>query len=98
MVKNSLLESQPDLAQKLFAAFKASKESYLARLDAGEADTPFDKTALANAEIVGDPFPFGVEANRKALETVIDYAIDQKVIAKRERPEELFAAGTADLT
>jgi 4,5-dihydroxyphthalate decarboxylase len=98
VVKNALLESQPEVARTLFEAFKASKEAYLARLDAGQADEAFDRTARANAEIVGDPFPFGLEANRKALETVIDYAFDQKVIAKRERPDDLFAAGTADLT
>ncbi len=82
----------------LFEAFKASKDAYLARLDAGSDLEPADEAAIALAEIVGDPFPFGVEPNRKALETVIEFAVDQHVIADRYRADELFAPGTSDLT
>ena len=98
VVKDAVLEDNPEIAQSLFQAFKASKEAHLARLDARTAIEPADETAIALSEIVGDPFPFGVEPNRKALDTVIDFALDQGVIAERMSAEELFAAGTSDST
>ncbi len=98
VVKNAVLEENPEVAPMLFEAFKSSKDAYLARLDAGTDLEPADEAAIALAEIVGDPFPFGVEPNRKALETVIGFAVDQHVIADRYRADELFAPGTSDLT
>ena len=98
VVKNAVLDAHPEVAQTLFQAFKASKDAYLASLDAKTDLEPFDETALALAEIVGDPYPFGVAPNRKALETVIDFAADQGVIADRFAVDDLFARGTADLT
>ena len=37
-----------------------------------------------------DPVPFGVEANRKALELIIDYAAQQQLIPRRFTVDELF--------
>jgi 4,5-dihydroxyphthalate decarboxylase len=48
--------------------------------------------------VVGrDPFPFGIEANRKTLETMIQFAVDQQVIPKTVSLEELFAPSTLNL-
>lgn len=38
-----------------------------------------------------DPLRFGIEANRKALETIIGYAHSQKMIPRRYTVDELFA-------
>ena len=59
---------------------------------------PADEITIANSQIVGDPFPFGVESNRKALDTVIRFALSQNVISEQESVDDLFADGTADLT
>ena len=98
VVKDELLRDDPEIAKTLFQAFKASKDSYLARLDAKADLGSADETAIALGEIVGDPFPFGIEPNRKALDTVIAFAHDQGVIAERPSADALFAAGTSDLT
>ncbi len=37
-----------------------------------------------------DPFPLGVEANRKSLEMIIKYATQQKLIPRQFKVEELF--------
>ena len=47
--------------------------------------------AAENAAVVGDPFPFGIESNRKALETMTQFALDQKMVPRRFAVEELFA-------
>lgn len=97
VVKDAVLSDRPEIAHTLFQAFKASKDAYLARLDAKTAIEPADETAIAIAQIVGDPFPFGVEPNRKALDTVIDFALGQDVISERANVDDLFAVGTSDL-
>jgi 4,5-dihydroxyphthalate decarboxylase len=45
----------------------------------------------------GDPFPFGVAANRKALEAIVRFAVDQHAIPGKFSLEELFAPGTLKL-
>ena len=46
--------------------------------------------AKVNAEVVGDPFPFGIEPNRKALEAITQFAVDQKMVPRKFSVEELF--------
>jgi len=47
--------------------------------------------------VVGDPLSFGVSANRKAIETIIQFAVDQQIIPKAFRPEDLFPLNTLNL-
>ena len=37
-----------------------------------------------------DPYRFGIEANRKALEKIIDYSVKQQMIKTRFTVDELF--------
>ena len=97
VIKDSILKDNPKIAGELFNAFKAAKEAYLAQLAAGQNLSPANETALALRQVVGDPFPFGVEANRKALETIVQFAVDQQVIPRKFTVEELFAPGTLAL-
>jgi 4,5-dihydroxyphthalate decarboxylase len=97
VVKDSVLQAEPKLAEELFQSFKAAKSMYLARLKAGKDLSPADETAVALGKVVGDPFPFGVRANRKALEAIVEFAADQQVTSKKFSLEELFAPGTLGL-
>jgi 4,5-dihydroxyphthalate decarboxylase len=92
VVKNSVLKHAPWLPDELCRAFETAKAKYLKNLDLGDAATSWDKAAKTNAEVVGDPFPFGIEPNRKALEAVAQFAADQKMVPRRFSVEELFAA------
>ena len=48
-------------------------------------------------EILGeDPFPYGVAANRRMLDTIIDYSHEQGLTPRRMNIEELFASETLD--
>jgi len=93
VVKDAVLQAEPGAARGLFDAFAAAKSIYLARLAEGRDLSPADETALALGRVVGgDPFPFGVAANRKAIEAITQFAVEQQVIPKRLSPEELFAS------
>jgi 4,5-dihydroxyphthalate decarboxylase len=101
VIKDSVLKANPELPQKLFSAFHAVKKIYLAHLDAGESLSPADEAAIALGRVVGDPFPFGISdksgPNRKAVETLVQFAFDQQVIPKKYSVEELFAPVTLNL-
>ena len=44
-----------------------------------------------------DLVPFGIEANRKPLELIVDYAFQQALIPRRYAVEELFDETTRGL-
>jgi len=98
VVKDALLQSDPSLAPRLFAGFEAAKAEFLKQLSSG-AELPADAQALARRRsIVGDdPLPNGLSRNRKALEAIVRFAHEQKILPRAITPEELFAANTLNL-
>jgi 4,5-dihydroxyphthalate decarboxylase len=89
VIKNAVLKDTPDIAGELTRAFEAAKAEYLKNLKGNEISA-WDKAATVNATVVGDPFPFGIEKNRKALETITQFAFDQHMIPRKYSVEELF--------
>ena len=98
VVKDALLQADSTLAPRLFNAFKEAKAVFLKQLGSG-AQLSGDAQALAQRRsIVGDdPLPNGVARNRKALEAVIQFARDQKILPRTVSPEEVFARNTLGL-
>jgi 4,5-dihydroxyphthalate decarboxylase len=98
VIRNWVLESQPQAAVALYEAFSAAKAVYLDRLRAGRGLDKADEQALAlGAAVGGDPFPFGLAANRRALEAIVAFAVEQHVLPKQLAIEELFAPSTLGL-
>ena len=94
VIKDSLLAENPALAKDVYDAFKAARDQYVAGLDASteEADAPFKRTA---GMVGGDPLPYGIEANRKAMEAIIAAATSQHILTKPTKVEDVFVAGSA---
>lgn len=90
VVKNDVLKQAPWLAEDIISAFEAAKAIYLRDLQGNARLSTWDKAAAENAAVVGDPFPFGIEANRKTLETMTQFAVDQRMVPRRYAVEELF--------
>jgi len=44
-----------------------------------------------------DPFPYGLEDNRPALETLAGYVFEQGLVRTRPAVDSLFAAAACDL-
>lgn len=91
VVKDAVLAEHPWIAQSLYKAFDQAKKEWLARLDAGEANTATDKKYLALRKIVGhDPLPYGIEENRKTIEALEQTAFKQGLTPRRMSMAELF--------
>jgi 4,5-dihydroxyphthalate decarboxylase len=90
VVKNTLLKEQPWIAGELTKAFEAAKAIYMKDIQGATKISFWDKAAADNATVVGDPFPFGIEQNRKALEAITEFAADQKMVPRKFTVEELF--------
>lgn len=99
VVKDELLEAHPGLAEDLFAAFVEAKRLYVERLRERqiEAPTKSDEVFERVMEITGDPLPYGVEPNRHVLDAILQYSVEQGIIARPFTVDELFARGTHSL-
>ena len=99
VVKDDLLAAHPDLAADLFDAFVRAKRVYVDRLKSGAITEPTaaDKTFAGVMAITGDPLPYGVAPNRREIEAVIQYSVEQGILTKPFAVEDVFAKGTLDL-
>ena len=85
-----MLKENPGVVDELTRACGAAKAIYLKDLQGSAGISSWDKAAAENAAVVGDPFPFGIDKNRKALEAVTQFAVDQKMVPRKFTVEELF--------
>jgi 4,5-dihydroxyphthalate decarboxylase len=99
VVKDSLLASHPGLGADLFDAFVRAKQLYVDQLRGGRIAEPTaaDKTFASVMAITGDPLPYGIAPNRRELEAVIQYSVEQGILPKPFAVEDVFAKGTLDL-
>jgi len=99
VVKDALLAAHPGLAADLFDAFVRAKRIYVDRLRSGVIAEPTaaDKTFASVMEISGDPLPYGIAPNRREIEAVIQYSVEQGILPKPFAVEDVFTKGTLDL-
>jgi len=99
-IRGDIYRKYPWVAFNLYSAFVKAKEHFNARLfDSIPSALFFGKEYLTKTqEMFGrDPFPYGVKANRKLLETLVDLSYEQGLITKKPKIEELFAESTRDM-
>jgi 4,5-dihydroxyphthalate decarboxylase len=99
VLKREIVDANPWLPQTLFKAFEESKRLAMADLrdtTAHKVTLPFLATNVADAEAaMGEDFwPYGVEENRKTLETFLRYAHRQGMVPELLEPEALFPEST----
>lgn len=100
-VRRTLLERQPWLAASVYKAFlraKAAAVAELANSTALHATLPWLAAELEQTRsLMGDDYwPYGVEANRTALEALTRYSFQQGLTPRQLAIEELFAPSTLD--
>ena len=96
VIKDEVLEANPGLAADCFEAFAAAKRLYVDALKAGKIEKPdaTDRLHQRVMDITGEPLPYGIEPNRKVMETLMGHALSQGIITKAMKLEDLFAKET----
>jgi 4,5-dihydroxyphthalate decarboxylase len=94
-VRRALFERYPWVAANLLKAFEEAKVRSLERIsDLTASRIPMPWSSAITEEFArhfgADPFPYGLEANRKTLDAFCRFAHDQGVTAKRLTPDDLF--------
>ncbi|TAK86671.1 MAG: ABC transporter substrate-binding protein [Betaproteobacteria bacterium] len=90
VVKDALLAERSWLARALFDAFTKAKSLYVDRLKAGEVANDVDRSYVELSKVVGDPLPYGLAANRPAIDALIRYSHQQGLLPKRYEAGEMF--------
>src|SRR5262252_2601718 len=94
-MKKSILEEHPWAARNLYNAFQESKRRSIERLlDPAVSRYPLAWLATyarrMRDRFGGDPFPYGIEANRPTWEQMALYTHQQGIAHRRFTPEEIF--------
>lgn len=102
-IKTELIEKYPWLPKAVFEAYsKAKSQHYMELKKIGWAYSSlpwFAQEFEETKNIMGENFwPYGVEANRKTLETLFRYSFDQGLMKQQLSVEELFDKSTLNLT
>jgi 4,5-dihydroxyphthalate decarboxylase len=98
-IRRALVEQHPGLPASLLKAFGEAKriaEADLREVTALKIGLPWVTSELqATERLMGrDYWPYGVEANRKALETAARYSVEQGITTQPIAVEQMFAATT----
>lgn len=100
VIRGDIYRKYPWLAFNLYKAFVVAKEmaqdELSSRIPSGMIFGP--QYLRKTQEIFGeDPFPYGVEANRAMLQTIIDFSYEQGLTKEKQKIEDLFAPSTLGL-
>jgi 4,5-dihydroxyphthalate decarboxylase len=97
IVRGDIHRAYPWLAFNLYKAFLAAKETAQERLvERIPSGLIFGREYLAQTRTIfgADPFPYGLQANRSMLETLVSYSVEQGLIPAKIELEDLFAPST----
>jgi 4,5-dihydroxyphthalate decarboxylase len=94
-IKREVYERHPFVATSLYQAFCRAKAIALTRMRSTGMLATMMPWMLAEIETMDavfgpDPWPYGVEANRKTLQALVDYLAEQSLIAKPIAVDDLF--------
>jgi len=98
-IRRELCERHPFIATSLYQAFCRSKNIALERLRFPRALATMMPWTIADMEIVesvfgDDPWPYGIERNRRTLEALVRYLVEQSLIAKPLPLDSIFVPVT----
>ncbi len=96
VTKREIVDRSPWVVSSLIAAFEKAKQMALETLDGDNSliSSPWVAPLLEEQSrlLKRDMFPYGLEANRRELETHIGYLHDQGLVSKIMKLEEIYAS------
>ena len=101
-IRRDIYEKHPFIATSLYNAFNESKNLALEKMNETGAlryMLPWLGAELDEIDEVfgGDPWPYGIEANRPTLEALVTYLAEQNLIAKSCRSRRFSFRPTASI-
>jgi len=101
-IRNSLIDEKPWLPEAVFTAYVQAKTiMYENMKKSGWANISFPWISQEIEEtrtLMGDNFwPYGIEPNRKALETLLQYSYEQGLSRRKLKIEDIFHPSTLEL-
>jgi 4,5-dihydroxyphthalate decarboxylase len=84
VIKTSLYEANPWIADAIYDAFKESKQKWIDSVGAEEANT------IPAIGVKAERLPYGVTRNQKSIEAAIRYGHEQNVLSRKWELDELF--------
>lgn len=95
VIREALYREHPWVADSLFKAFVLAKEWCLAQMQFSSSlryMLPWMHADLDEmSEVFGpDPWPYGLEPNRKTLQTLADYLHEQRLVGRPVRIDDVF--------
>jgi 4,5-dihydroxyphthalate decarboxylase len=94
VLRKDVYQKDPEIAARIYQVFKQAKEEFYSNVHS--VDRTYVFPWLYNylgdlREVLGDdPFPYGLERNRKNIEKYFDHAVEQSLIATRPKLKDLF--------
>jgi len=100
-IRKDIYEANPWVAMNLLKAFdeaKARSAARMADVTASHAPLPWisDFAARMRSIAGADPFPYGIEPNRRTLQAFLQYAQEQGLTKRALAPEDLFVREVRD--
>jgi 4,5-dihydroxyphthalate decarboxylase len=94
VIKEELAREKPWIVESLCNAYDEAKKLARSREVARSSDSPkAGETTKEMKQLMGDdPWPYGLKANRKPLETFVQAAAEQHLVGRTLKVEELFSA------
>lgn len=101
VIRRDVYEANPWVAQSLYKALRTAKDMAMAMLDQSAALPSLLPWTMAHAEeakreMGEDWWPYGLEPNRRVLDTFLRYHHEQGLSQRRLAPEDLFARETLE--
>jgi 4,5-dihydroxyphthalate decarboxylase len=99
VMSRKLDRQRPDLAAKFFTAFEKAKEIAYDDIlsDRGGFSVVYLRETMKRQRASwGDPWKYGIRANKSTLDTFIRYNVEQGMIRRAPSYADIFAAGTLD--
>jgi 4,5-dihydroxyphthalate decarboxylase len=101
VIRRELLKEHPGIAEVVYKGFcdakKAAEDKYRHGLIFNNMDTMFpwfSRLIEEDISVLGDDWwPYGIAANRKALESVLRYHVEQGITDRHFRIEDIFVPG-----
>jgi 4,5-dihydroxyphthalate decarboxylase len=93
VIKNDLLSSRPAVADAVYREIQSALDRFVEQQRQTNRPSvlwPELNWSEQEKHVGRHPWPAGVEANKKALDVLIGYAVDQGILGERISPEELF--------